>query len=96
MQENENAVISIGNSDNKLTQQRWSNFVEECAAVVAVYAKQIHFFGGSSTFDSWQNVAWIIEIEKDDEYGLRHDLEDVRKEYNQDSAFLLLGKGDLV
>ena len=84
-------VISIGNTDNKLTQQEWSNFVQEIDKVITEYGK-VHFFGGASNWLPWQNVAWIIEVDNH-RLSLDRRLEEIRKKYNQDSVFLMVGDG---
>lgn len=79
-------TIQIGNSDDKLTQKEWSDYVEIVKQIVEVYALETHFFGGSSNWQPWQNVAWVIRIFSDDTMeSLVRNLKEVRAEYNQDS-----------
>ena len=41
-------VVSIGNTDNKLTQQEWSRFVHSVGELLQSYETHRHFFGGMS------------------------------------------------
>lgn len=86
-------VISIGNTDNKLTQQEWHDFVHYVNDTLDTYSK-IHFFGGASNWERWQNVAWICEISESIDYILLSDkLKDIKKFYKQDSIFVQMGDG---
>lgn len=85
------ASVSIGNTDNKLTQQQWHDFVAAVNDVLNRYGK-IHFFGGASNWEPWQNVAWIVECAYTaDISNFAVALEAIRKRYNQDSIFILEG-----
>jgi hypothetical protein len=53
--------ISIGNSDDKLTQRRWADFVAEVGSVIA-RAGQIHGSWYSASDAPWQNACWCVEI----------------------------------
>lgn len=84
-------VISIGNTDNKLTQQEWNKFVIEMDFALNVEGK-VHFFGGASNWEAWQNVAWILETTSEP-LSIREMVKLVRKKYNQESAFVMVGEG---
>lgn len=78
---NKTITISIGNSDDKLTQVEWSEFVSD----VDYELSNIHFFGGSPTHALYQTVTWVIEIEEEYIERLKRSLTTIRKRYNQDS-----------
>lgn len=82
----------IGNSDNKLTQIEWSDFVGEIKTRIEKVAT-VHFFGGASMWEPWQNVAWVIEVNPMDIDELLSDIHRIRSEYKQDSAFVMIGDG---
>lgn len=84
--------IQAGNSDNKLTQQKWSEFVACLNAVIVQYEKRRHFFGGSITWAEWQNVCWVVEIDEEYLEPLKHELRRVRSVYQQDSVCVLAGE----
>jgi len=87
-------VVSIGNTDNRLTQRDWNRFVEDVIEAVSKAGK-VHFFGGSSTWAPWQNVAWIIELQVS-VVEFTAEIAKVRETYNQESAFILFGEGAFI
>lgn len=54
--------VSIGNSEDKLTQREWSNYVLQMATDVASYASTIHGAWASNTVSPFQNAAWCLEF----------------------------------
>jgi hypothetical protein len=88
-------VVSIGNSDDRLTQKEWNKFVEDVIDAVA-RAGKVHFFGGASTFAPWQNVAWIAEVKPKDMDSLTATIQHIRERYKQDSAFVMIGEGRFI
>lgn len=54
-------TIQIGNSDNKLRQVEWADFIEQIEKIIRVKAAAIHFSGGSDPRASWQNFCWVFE-----------------------------------
>lgn len=62
-----NTLISIGNSDDKLSQQRWSAFVATVRAIIHEGAEhgewEIHGEWFSLPDQPWQNANWCIQIE---------------------------------
>lgn len=91
-----NIVISVGNTDNKLTQQEFSNYVKQIDALVETYCTQKHFFGGSNTYDAWQNVTWLCDIEQINLGNLEVHLSFARRYFKQDSIFFLSGVGKFI
>ncbi len=62
VQEKSMAVyISIGNSDDKLTQNEWSSFYAATDLVIRRGAHQVHGAWVSHATDPWQNACWCIE-----------------------------------
>ena len=90
------AVISIGNSDNKLTQMRWSYFVEQVDTIVDAHALQTHFRGFSPGDEAWQNACWMLDIDEADLTSLRESLAGAAKLYEQDSIALIVGETEFV
>lgn len=89
-------VVSIGNTDNKLTQAEWSEFVGGVNKVVSMFAKNVHFFGGSANWMPWQNVAWIFDCEDEKVFVLKESLTFWRMKYNQDSACYMESMAELI
>lgn len=88
--------ISIGNSDNKLTQMEWSAFVSDLDKIIQKYEATRHFFGGSVTWAAWQNVMWCCELPTDSVDEIKRAISLVRIHYRQDAAFILYGSGEFV
>jgi len=88
--------IQAGNSDNKLTQRKWSEFVAYLNKVIENYQTARHFFGGSITWAEWQNVCWVVEIDGEYLDPLKHELKRGRSVYQQDSVCVLAGEAEFV
>lgn len=88
--------VQAGNSDNKLTQQKWSEFVASLNQCIEGYQTARHFFGGSITWAEWQNVCWVVEIEEEDIEPLKRRLARIRAVYSQDSVCVLAGVPEFV
>ncbi len=54
--------VSIGNSDDKLTQREWSEFVEEVVRLACSYASEIHGTWGSGSDSPYQNGCVAFDI----------------------------------
>jgi hypothetical protein len=85
--------ISIGNSDDKLTQFEWAQFYRSVDLAVSAAGKyvgvQIHGRWASLPHEPWQNACWCLAID-DGELesvvaGLRIDLLTLAKEFRQES-----------
>ncbi len=94
--ETQSAVIQIGNSDDKLTQKEWSDFVAAVRNVIGLLGTAIHFAAGAENSCPWQNYCFVIEIEAGAEAQLREQLAHVAGEYRQESIAVLLGKTEFV
>lgn len=60
--------FSIGNSDDKLPQAEWAQFVSDVHDVVTVAESagaRIHFMGCSPASAPWQNATWVLELDAD-------------------------------
>ena len=56
--------ISIGNSDDKLTQREWASFVGEVDSSVRWHSQgTVHGFWLSPSNVPWQNACWCVEYE---------------------------------
>lgn len=90
-------VIQIGNTDDKLTQSEWSQYVEDMSRVIEMWATTIHFFGGSSTWEPWQNVAWVIECSQRNQLELQNELIPIiRHRFGQDSVAWTKGSTEFI
>lgn len=82
-------TIQIGNSDNKLPQNVWADFIEYTAKVCrpTLQHPQVHthFEGGSSYDKKWQNSCWVLVCPDDYINVLRTHLGKAAAKFNQDS-----------
>lgn len=88
--------IQAGNSDDKLTQRKWSRFVGALSEIIAHHEIARHFHGGPPTSAPWQNVCFVVAIHADGLERLKQDLTKCRKDYNQDSVCVLTGQPEFV
>lgn len=95
------AVITIGNSDDKLPQQKWSEFVSDVHDFVMRWHYPIYFHGLSVGSAPWQNACWVLDAR--DLFGevaaieiLRQELGKLAKKYKQDSIALTLGGSEMI
>lgn len=77
--------ISIGNSDDRLTQAEWSHFVADVNGVVRGYASVVHGQWFSLPDAPWQNACWCVEVSDKAAMFLRDALRNSAKAYRQDS-----------
>lgn len=84
--------VSIGNSDDKLTQARWSRFYEEVDRAIRDVVKyegaRIHGTWLSLPQEPWQNACWCFEADDelaDKVLALRVRLGELAREFGQDS-----------
>ena len=81
-------IIQIGNSDNKLTQFEWSNFILGIDSIIS--QSKFHFRGGSSIDSPFQNFCWVIEGELF--VNEISQITNLREKYNQDSVAITEGE----
>ena len=84
-------TIQIGNTDNKLSQQEWAQYVADTRGLINRYCTAIHFFGGSSNWEVWQNVAWVFEIDESSCLKMKYELKSLRSRFLQDSIAITEG-----
>ena len=85
------AVLQIGNSDNKLTQNEWSHFVHGIQQCVAECGIEIHFFGTSQGDAPWQNACWVCSVIEPDIDKFQEEVTRIRKSFRQDSVAVVIG-----
>ncbi len=84
-------VVQIGNSDNKLSQAEWSDFVCYVRDAIGQHSEIIHFDGGSKHDSHWQNACFVSEVSDDNRERLMSDLRSHRERYRQDSVAVTIG-----
>lgn len=78
--------ITIGNSDNRLTQRAWSNFARALDAAVREHADLVHGAFYSLSDAPWQNACWSLESESPSREILRRRVAELGREYDQHSV----------
>ena len=85
-------TIQIGNTDNKLTQQGWAEFVERTRGYLEYYVEEhladMHFSASSEGSQPWQNAAFVLAFATERLTRLRSDLSALAATYSQDSIAL--------
>jgi hypothetical protein len=93
-------TIQIGNSDNRLTQQRWADFVAAVSDRLESYVEgrlaEIHFFGAPHTWAQWQNAAWVVQLDSECLTSFRTELAYIARKFDQDSIALTVGITEFV
>ena len=89
-------TIQIGNSDDKLSQGRWSKFIGELIEELVKLECNIHFTGGSSARDEWQNYCIVAEVVLCNTPKLKDMLRDMCNKYNQDSIAYNVSKTEFI
>lgn len=78
--------ISIGNSDDKLPQRAWANYVAEVGNVIHDRSARIHGAWYSGPTSAFQNCCWCFEATPENAALLRLALTEIRKGHGQDSV----------
>lgn len=87
-------VVQIGNSDDKLTQKKWSEFIEEVDELILQWSYRIHFAGFSNPSASWQNVCWVFMIA--DPNRIKTSLMEIGHKYYQDAIAWTEGETEMI
>lgn len=77
--------ISIGNSDDKLSQKHWAEFAQEVADTINDQVMVIHGQWVSPSTSPYQNACWCAEMTDTDARVLKPALIDLAGRYQQDS-----------
>jgi len=80
--------ISIGNSDDKLTQSKWQDYVVAMDNLVDYYIAHTHGRWFSAPDTPYQNACWCIEVDERDLDAIRCELALLAQRFGQDSIAL--------
>lgn len=89
-------VVQIGNSDNKLPQAEWAEFVRRVDVTIRENAQAVHFFGGTENWAAWQRVCWVFDCEGTRLAGLKELVTATRREFRQDAAAFTEGETEFI
>lgn len=90
--------ILIGNSDDKLRQVEWSDFISALDEVVKKYAVEIQFSGGSDPRACWQNFCWVFTtgIGHEDGAAMQYRLKRLCEKFRQESIAVVIGETKMI
>ncbi len=78
--------VSVGNSDDNLTQQEWAAFLVMVSYQIRRWGGRTHGVWYSEPVSQYQNACWCFEIINDwSEEELKKALKNLAREYRQDS-----------
>lgn len=89
-------TIQIGNSDDKLSQKRWSEYWSEVCGNISDFEIDQHFSASSHGYAPWQNHCWVMVIKESDIPSLINRLTDVRKQFEQESIAITIGETQFI
>jgi len=79
------AYVSIGNSDDKLTQREWALYWHAVNDELEWAAERTHGSWLSCPAEPFQNACWCVEVDEDNVEDLKHDLAILAARYKQDT-----------
>lgn len=88
--------VSIGNSDDKLSQVRWGEYVTEMVECVREQASAVYGEWYSLPHSSWQNACIAVEVPEQNVKILRKYLTLVRESFNQDSVAFAVAETEFI
>lgn len=89
-------TICIGNSDDKLTQKEWSEYVGHITAMLRKIYAETQFCGFSPSEAQWQNACWVVNIHDHKIQDMKNRLDHIKSMYNQDSIAVIVGETEFV
>lgn len=85
--------ISIGNSDDKLTQADWAQFCTDVSSLDYIFELTRHGNWYSNTASRFQNACFCFEIDDDDDLpAIKDCLVALSMKYNQESIAFAIAK----
>ena len=92
----ETFVVCIGNSDDKLSQTEWAEYIDCVRALVAAYGKHVHFVGYTAPASKYQSATFVFEPYDGDEEQFLWRLGAAVRRYRQDSAAVVKGETEFI
>jgi hypothetical protein len=77
--------ISVGNSDDRLTQQEWFTYLQVVDEAISETSERRHGLWYSASRSPFQNACWCVELTPTSARMLQDMLRDIRREFQQDS-----------
>lgn len=86
--------ISIGNSDDKLSQKEWSEFVKDLDDICSIFER--HGAWSSQSWSPYQNACICVEVPNNAVRELRNSLRGLAVRHRQDSIAMAIAETELV
>ena len=80
------AYVSVGNSDDQLSQAEWSSFVQATRIMLSQRARETHGEWYSLPDQPYQNACFCVVLADPDVPLVKADLTKLREAWGQDSA----------
>jgi hypothetical protein len=78
--------VSVGNSDDKLSQEQWSGFVQQVRIALSQRARETHGEWYSLPDQPYQNACFCVVFADADVPLVKQELTKLREAWGQDSA----------
>lgn len=85
-------TVQITNTNDKLSQQEWSELVSDLKLNIETYSRKVYFFGGSTSYDPWQNLVIVFALDQDKTASLINDLRKLKEDFEQDQITFTVGQ----
>lgn len=89
-------TLCIGNSDDKLGQASWAEYLSKFHREVKFIADVVHFYGASFPDSPYQNACIVCEVHHDHMARLIRKIRALAMEFNQDSIALVYGESEMI
>lgn len=83
--------LLMSNTDNKLSQQQWHDFIATTKHEVRSACTEFHFLGAPPNWEDHQNAAFVFTLEDQAITALKEKMKSLRRAYKQDSVAWLEG-----
>lgn len=77
--------VTVGNSDDKLSQVEWFEYVTTVDTLLREYGQRIHGEWYSAAASPWQNACWCVEVPAANIAVLKQHLKAQAQVFRQDS-----------
>lgn len=88
--------LTIGNPDNKLTQEQWSWYVKDMHALVFQWSLNTHGIWFSEASSQYQNACWCLDVMGSIIPAMKRDLAHLAHTYQQDSIAWMQGTTEFI
>lgn len=91
-----NVYISVGNSDDKLSQEIWSFLLDDVVGRSMNHASNIHGIWFSEPRSRYQNACICVEVPGERLEALRWEMQHIARAYGQDSIAFAVAEVEML